>query len=133
MKEIVNQQQTAISVLETVEERIQAFDRTDELNQKLSGEPKESLGIGQSPMRTLTSIKQSDELNKYLDSDIQSDSSRSPAPRAATSTAPGPATHKESNQNLALQQVIAVQQRDVEQLVAEDHTQTQNVDILGEE
>lgn len=84
MKEIVNQQQTAISVLETVEERIQAFDRTDELNQKLSGEPKESLGIGQSPMRTLTSIKQSDELNKYLDSDIQSDSSRSPAPRAAT-------------------------------------------------
>ena len=32
-------------------------------------------------MRTLHSLKQSDELNKYLDSDIQSDSSRSPGPR----------------------------------------------------
>ena len=60
----------AVSVLETVEE-------------KVLEEPRRTEMPGQSPMRTLNSLKQSDELNKYLDSDIQSDSSRSPAPRIA--------------------------------------------------
>lgn len=47
----------AVSVLETVEE-------------KIVDEPRQTEIPGQSPLRTLNSLKQSDELNKYLDSDI---------------------------------------------------------------
>ena len=56
-------------------------------------------------MRTLHSLKQSDELNKYLDSDIQSDSSRSPGPRLI---------QEENAQKAGLQQVITGVRREVQ-------------------
>lgn len=56
-------------------------------------------------MRTLHSLKQSDELNKYLDSDIQSDSSRSPGPRLI---------QEENAQKTGLEQVITGAGREVQ-------------------